>query len=224
MIRIYKLSFIIWLLYFFTFFYNSFYHGEDIKIFSLETSVIESLIIFYVGLCFYFYMFVKHGVLEIKKQKEFYIFYLFSSLCLVMIGEYTFFIFLIFAFLVSIIRFKELWITSFIDFSLFVVFNYALVLVFASSSYLLFFFDLSVYIYFYYKKENSFSKTDILIYAIFSLLFILNTPTIETLFYEIFTWLDIVDEVNHVNEEILYILISLNILILSVLRYNREKL
>lgn len=224
MVTVYKLSFAIWLLYFASLFFNSFFYALDIEILSLKFSVLETLFLFYISLYLYLYLFIKNSIIYINYTRESILFYFFSLVCLFIVGEYTLCIFLAFMFLIYLIEFKQRQIENFVDFVFFALFNYALMLVFASGNYLIYFLDFFVFIYFYYKQENNFSKIDAFFYTIIALFLISNMKKIEDFLYEIYVWIDLVDEVNHVNSEVLYVLISLNILILSVLRYNRQKL
>ena len=195
-------------LYFLKIFYNSFVNGADIYILSFKSSVIDTVLIFYFFCIAFCYFFIRK-FFTIKKENLLY--FLLISISLLLIGEYFFVIFFMPVFLISIFEFKNIFLKKILFLVYMYGVNYALILLFASTSYILYFLNLSAFLYILRKQKYNFLDIVVFLFVITTITLILNLTTFKEFLYEIYIWLDVVDKVNYVNIEILFILSFLHV-------------
>lgn len=201
-------------------FYDSYFEAKSIYFSSYEITTFTLVICFYIFLLSIIYLFFKNNSALFIKKVEFIpllLFHSIFSISLVVIGEYTLFVFLQFLLLFSFFKYKNIFHLIYFLFVL-----KAIILVFASGSYLLYILDLALIIYMSVKYDFYLNKDVLLYYVVLSVPIVLIYIYMKDFIYEIYIWIDIVDKPNYISTEIIYVLTLLHMLIITLIMINKR--
>jgi len=206
--------FFVGILLFWMTFYNSFMFGADIYLFFYEISNIEFVIVFYIFLALMMYLLIK------KIKSEFVLVQLLSSGSLLSIGEYTYFLFLQFVFLLILFESEKVILNTISFFIYLLALHKTLSLLFFSS-YPLYFANLSLVVYTLFLKTHifeKFKKIDIFIYLSVLIFIFAITVNIQSSLFDFEIWLDVNDSQNYEASWIVYVLFIIHVVILMSIK------
>ncbi len=144
--------------------------------------------------------------------KKLFVLHVLATTSLIVIGEYTFSIALQFVFLLSLFRSKNIFTCIY-----FLSIHYALLLLFASSSFILYFLLLGMFVTFILGESLFLKKVEIFICMAVGVLVVFISIKAEEFIYDLYIWLDIVDEINYLNGEAIVILSFVHVAIIDFL-------
>ena len=147
------------------------------------------------------------------------LFHIFLSLSLLYIGEYLTTILLQLVFLSIFYKWNYIAYIMYIPVSTLGLFE-----LFSSASYFLYFVNLVIFYYYIYWYGLILKPLGIIFVYLYIGGLALISWNIENIIYEIQLYINIIDCINQISVEVVFILSLLHLLIFFILGYNREKL
>ncbi len=179
--------------------YVSFMFSQEITCFTLHITNQELLIALWVLLVlFSVVLFFKNKTIFIPlhEMKLFLVLHLLFSLSLIYIGEYFFCVVLQFLFVAMLYKHYNITLYFYLQ-ALFI----SLLLLF-SGNYFIYFVDMLVIIYVILKKELFFRSKEVKSFFVSAAGVLITYFIFNTLWFNIYIWSDIVDQVNYVDAEV----------------------
>jgi len=146
-------------------------------------------------------------------------FHLFVSLSLVFIGEYSTVALFQIAFIATYLRVPILLYAFYVPAIYFILLK-----LFASGEYFLYFLNFVFFIHYLLQSQNLLNAKELLVFVPYLSLVALAYVGLEEIRYELYLNVDIVDDVNFIDDFVIYALTSLHTTVLFFMGYNREKL
>lgn len=205
--------------------YGSFTYAREIYLFSFLLTPLELTAIFYLFIATVIFLARQKHLLQLKEKKEIYELGLvhFSLLAsLLFVSQYTYSIFFVFFFFVTLLDFKHKNMNNFIFLLYLFLVHYALVLLFTADFFLLYFLNLAAVGALFYKQKRVFSRSEYLACGISIALLLVTFKALSVFFYDIYIWLDVVDAPIFINTSVLCLLSVLHIFLLFFALFKRK--